>query len=229
MKKIIEKSQISDENVALYEGIRIVNSEINGNSVVGDFSRVTNSVLKGHNRIDRNTLIYHSQFGKNSYIGSNSVVMHAEIGKFCSLSWGITIGPANHDYEFISSHDFLYNDFYGIKPKNGTVVYDRFSEKTKIGNDVWIGTGAVILNGIKVGDGAVIGANAIVTKDVLPYAIIVGNPGKIVKFRFSEKIIEQLLELKWWDFPNSVLSEHFHSFATKDIQTGIDNLKRFKK
>src|SRR5690606_8612355 len=127
------------------------------------------------------------------------------IGNFCSISWGVTIGPANHDYSKLTTHDFLYNDFYGIKPIDSSAAYDRFSKKTIVGNDVWIGTNSTILNGLNLGDGVVIGANTIVTKDIPPYSIVVGNPGRIVKMRFDKNIIDELLDLKWWEFPISTI------------------------
>lgn len=225
MEKIIKNSSISKENVLLYDSIRILNSKIYKNSVVGDFSRIIDSFLYGYNRVDRNSLIYFSKFDMYSYLGASSVIMHSDIGKFCSLSWGITIGPANHDYEYITSHDFLYNNFYDLMSKDDTPTYNRFNKRTKIGNDVWIGTNSTILNGLVIGDGAIIGANTIVTKDVPPYAIVVGNPGKIVKFRFNKEIIQQLLELRWWDLSHEDLKENYDIFKSKNINKIIEKLK----
>lgn len=228
MDNFIQNSQISENEVSIFNGVRIVNSFIGEKSVIGDFSRITNSNLRGFNRIDRNSLAYYSSIQEFSYLGSNSVIMHSDIGKFCSLSWGITIGPANHDYDYISSHDFLYNDFYKIKPEDEAPVYERFIKKTIIGNDVWIGTNSTVLNGLSIGDGAVIGANTILTKDVPPYAIVVGNPGKIVGYRFSEDIIQQLLDLKWWQLPKEIISDNFQLFKSKNIKELIQKLKILK-
>lgn len=228
MSQFVKASKISGDNVLLYKDVRIVDSEIESDCIVGDFSRVTHSRLKGFNRIDRNCLVYHSEFERFSYLGSASVIMHSKIGKFCSLSWGITIGPANHDYEYLSTHDFLYNDFYGLKPLSEKPVYDRFQKITQVGNDVWVGTNVTILNGVKIGDGAVIGANSIVTKDVPPYAIVAGNPGKVVKFRFEEKYIRELLAVQWWDMPEEKIKTHFELFTSKDIALVIDKLKKIR-
>lgn len=129
MNHFIENSIISNIDVDIYKDVRIINSTIELNSVIGDFSRITNSKLKGYNRIDRNCLVYHSEIDQYSYLGSASVIMNSIIGKFCSLSWGITIGPANHDYEYLTTHDFLYNDFYGIKSESEIPVYNRFEKK----------------------------------------------------------------------------------------------------
>jgi virginiamycin A acetyltransferase len=228
MNHFIENSNISNQGVQLYRDVRILGSEIERNCVVGDFSRITNSSLKGYNRIDRNSLVYHSEIGQFSYLGSGSVVMHSKVGKFCSLSWGITIGPANHDYEYLTTHDFLYNNYYNLKPDVEPAVYNRFEKKTEIGNDVWIGTNVTVLNGVKIGDGAVIGANSIVTKDVPAYAIVIGNPGKVVRYRFDEKLIAELIQLKWWDLPEEKIRANFDLFKSKDIATIIETLKNIK-
>lgn len=224
----IINSEISNENVTIYKGIRIVNSKVDKNCVIGDFSRITNSKLSGFNRIDRNSLVYFSEFGEASYLGSNSVIMHTDIGKFCSLSWGITIGPANHDYNKLTTHDFLYNNFYSLNPTSEP-VYNRFSKRTEIGNDVWIGTGVTIANGIKIGDGAVIGANTMVTKDVEPYSIIIGNPGRVLKKRFTEEQINELLELKWWDLPMNIIKDNFEMFGKDNIKESLITLKEIRR
>lgn len=227
MKPKIINSKVSHNDVKVYEGVRIQDSIVLNNCIIGDFSRITNSILNGYNRIDRNTLIYHSKLDYASYIGNNSMVMHSEIGKFCSLSWGITIGPANHDYTRLTTHDFLYNQFYDLNPTNDA-AYDRFKNKTIVENDVWIGTGAVVLNGVKIGNGSVIGANAVVTKDIEPYAIAVGNPAKIIKMRFQDDIINNLLELKWWELPQEIIRNNFTLFSSNDIENTIEKLNLIK-
>jgi|SRR5690554_2375530 len=228
MKPEILNSNISNEKVNIYRSVRIVESVVENNCVIGDFSRLTNSKLNGFNRVDRNSLVYFSELGKATYLGSNSVIMHTDIGKFCSLSWGITIGPANHDYNKLTTHDFVYNNFYDLNPTSEP-VYNRFSKRTVIGNDVWVGTGVTIANGIKIGDGAVIGANTIVTKDVEPYSIIIGNPGRVLKKRFTETQINELLELKWWDLPMNTIKDNFEMFGKENIKESIIKLKKIRR
>jgi len=213
-------SKVNDE-VKIYSHARIVDSLIKNACIVGDYSRVTSSTLNEFVRIDRNCLIYHTVIERYTYFGTNDVIMHSEIGQFCSVSWGTTIGAANHDYNKVTTHDFLYNDYYGIKPEAEAPSYNRFEKKTLIGNDVWIGTNATIGIGLTIGDGAVIGANAMVTKSVPPYAIVVGNPAKILKFRFDESIIKELLDLKWWDFPVEKIKTNYHLFQLSDITSFI--------
>ena len=87
-----------------------------------------------------------------------------------------------------------------------------FDEPLRIGSDVWIGSNACILRGLAVGDGAVIGAGSVVTKDVPPYAVVVGNPARVLKYRFSEEVIARLLRLEWWNMPDEVLRKHVSVF-----------------
>jgi acetyltransferase-like isoleucine patch superfamily enzyme len=117
-----------------------------------------------------------------------------KVGKFCSFAYGVRILlSAEHQISSISTYPF--NVFWGGEKgpaSKGDVV---------IGNDVWVGYGAIILSGVHIGDGAVVGAGAIVTSDVPPYAIVVGNPARVVKYRFEPSSIDYLLRIRWWDWP----------------------------
>lgn len=209
-----------------YTGSIFKNSNAKDNCTLGDFSRVYDSVL-GHNvRVDRNNFILHSNLGDYTYTGQFSVIMHSEIGKYCSISWGVTIGAGEHDYNKITTHDFLYNQNYDIN--DNKVSYDRFEQPLSIGNDVWIGTNATICRGVTIGDGAVIGANSVVTKDVPPYSIVVGVPAKVIKYRFSSDVIASLLDLKWWDFSPEIIKEKFEIMSSSNIENVISELKRDK-
>ena len=191
-----------DETVVLYKDAKVVNSLIGKGSTVGDYSKVQDSKLEDMIRIDRNNYIYSVTMGRHSYTGSNTKIISADIGRFTAISWNVTIGGGEHDYTRITNHSFLYDDYSNLRPSSVEPTYDRLSMPCKVGNDVWIGNGSIILRGINIGDGAVIGAGAVITKDVPPYAIVVGCPGKIIKYRFDEKKIQKLLKLKWWEWSN---------------------------
>lgn len=146
-------------------------------------------------------------FNNHSYAGGGFKCAHKDtiIGKFCSIGENVAIGPSQHPLNWLSTHPFQYNlSFNVVTDKN----LKSFSFKpVVIGNDVWIGNNAIIMDGIKVGDGSIIGANSVVTKDVPPYAIVGGVPAKIIKYRFSEDIIKELLELKWWNLDDKEIAK----------------------
>jgi chloramphenicol O-acetyltransferase type B len=137
------------------------------------------------------------------------------IGKYCSIASGATFmlaGNQGHRHEWISSFPFDY-EIFGDKVKSGF----ELAGDTIIGNDVWIGSECVIMPGVTIGDGAVIGARAVVTKDVEPYTVVVGNPGNAVKTRFTAPQIEMLLEMKWWNWPIEVLQANMDLMCSSDI------------
>lgn len=137
------------------------------------------------------------------------------IGNFCSISNNleIIIG-GQHNYKNISSYSFLpqvQEIFPDIQHP------DKPIKNVVIGNDVWIGRNVTILQGVTIGDGAVIGTNSVVAKDIPPYAIAIGNPVKIIKYRFNEHQIEALLRIKWWDWPLDILKERMKEIINEDI------------
>jgi virginiamycin A acetyltransferase len=122
---------------------------------------------------------------------------HTTVGRYCSIAQGVRTMNRNHPLEFKSTHAFFFN------PELGLIREDPINYlPLEIGNDVWIGAKAVILPNVrKIGDGAVIGASAVVNKDVPPYAVVVGNPARVVRFRFPPEVISRLLASRWWEKP----------------------------
>lgn len=124
------------------------------------------------------------------------------IGKFCSIACGakFLFNSANHALGSLSTYPFpIFYDEWGLDGKNVADAWDNKGDIT-LGNDVWIGYEAVILAGVTIGDGAIIGARAVVTRDVPPYAIVGGVPARLIRRRFDEATIESLLALQWWDW-----------------------------
>jgi len=119
------------------------------------------------------------------------------VGKFCSIAYNVRIGLGGHPADWLSTHPFLYDKKYGFVKKD--LQWTSKSEKTVVGNDVWIGANATILGGVIIGDGAIIGAHSLVNKDVEPYSIVVGTPAKHIRYRHDETTIKSLLKSKWWD------------------------------
>jgi len=206
------------------ENNTIENCDIHESTKIGKLNTLINTVLGEEVMIGSFSKIAYSKMGTMSYIGDYTVVINAEIAKFTSISWGVTIGPEEHDFNRVTNHSFLYStkSFKLIKNK----MYSPFIKECTIGNDVWIGCNSTILRGVTIGDGAVIGANSLVNKDVPPYAIVVGSPAKIIKYRFSDEIIESLLKTKWWDYPLEVISKNAELFA---LEPNIGVIKSIKK
>lgn len=213
----------------IWKNTFIKNSQTHSHVSIGDESRLEGCVLGDFVNIQRYNLIYNSELGRYSYTGRNFTCWHAKIGSFCSISWNVSIGGANHDYKRLTTSAFLYSDIFDLKGGDKhDIGYDRFDSDCTIGNDVWIGCGAVICRNVHIGDGAVIGANAVVTHDVEPYSIVAGCPARKIGYRFPEEIRAALLELKWWTLPSEIIKENFELFNSvpnADVLNYLQSLK----
>lgn len=223
-QKLISQSVIA-EHVRTYFRSEITDSEVKRNCIVGENSRVRKSVLEENVRIDRNNLILNCHLGKCTYTGPFDMLFNSDIGSFCSISYGVTIGPPEHDFHRLSTHPFMHNDSYGILPKELLLPVTKFEKPCSIGHDVWIGCNATILRGGHIGHGAVIGANALVNRDVPPYAIVGGVPAKILKYRFPQDVIQKLLSIEWWHWDEERIQKNAHLF-TKELT--LEDLKNIK-
>ncbi|CAM0117742.1 CatB-related O-acetyltransferase [Rhabdochlamydiaceae symbiont of Dictyostelium giganteum] len=142
------------------------------------------------------------------------------IGKFCSIGWGVKfLSPyANHQMDAITTYPFwhIFSEESLIEP---WALAAQHKGNTEVGNDVWIGREALIMPGVKIGDGAIIAARSTVCQDVKPYEIVGGNPSKGIKFRFSEEKIASLLNIKWWDWDIRLIKEHYPLLMQGDIKS----------
>ena len=168
-------------------------------------------------KVNRGAKLYNSTVGSFSYIGPKSEIIFTDIAKYCSIADNCSIGLPSHSMKNISTSPIF------TAKKNGTkyswVEKNKKSEylRTIIGNDVWIGTRVMIMGGIKIGNGAIIGAGSIVTKDIPDYAIAVGVPAIVIKTRFEKQIIEKLSEIKWWDKSEEKIKENINIFQIENF------------
>lgn len=179
---------------------------------IGEFT-LYNDFVRDPRDFQRNNVLYHYPVNED----------RLRIGKFCSIACGarFLMNSANHTLSSLSSYVFpiLYED-WGLE-KRPADAWDNHGDIV-VGNDVWIGYEAIVLAGVTIGDGAIIGTRAVVTKDVPPYTIVGGVPARPIRKRFSDKVIAALLELQWWNWPPEKIAAH-----VKDIQGGdLEALRR---
>lgn len=184
---------------------------------------VRDSRLGPYTEVLENCLVLESVLGDYAYLSPHCDVAHADIGKFASIASNVRIGPTNHPMWRASQHHFTYRSArYGFGPDDETVFEWRRTQRTRIGCDVWIGHGAVILPGVTVGHGAVVGAGAVVSKDVPPYAVVGGVPARLIRERFPAEVRARLLRLAWWDWSHDRLKEGLADFRALDVEAFLD-------
>lgn len=220
-----------DNNIGIgvikYDNVKLISSCIGDNVVIGEDSFVRDSKIGNNCSIERRNMLFNSHLGNYTYTGYNTVIKYATIGKFCSVSWNVSIGGANHDMKHITTHPFPLLPKFGLTDKSK--IYKQFTDKKiVIGNDVWIASNACILRGVTIADGAVIGAGAVVNRNVGPYEVWAVVPAKKIGQRFPDSVVERLLNLAWWEFPENVLRQNidlFNDDLTNDILDRLFNLK----
>ncbi len=171
-------------------------------------SRILNSEIAAGFSVDTGSCVNRCRVGKHFGFGCYSYIADTEIGRYCTFASRVSVGPFNHPVDWLSIHEFQYRNLEALC--GDTIVVDEQksafpSIATTIGSDVWIGDNAAVRRGVRIGHGAIIGMGAVVVRDVPPYAIVVGNPGRIARYRFPPDVIEQLLELRWWELDLAAL------------------------
>lgn len=191
-----------------YKNSYIIKDNVtNPNIKVGDYTYYSGYYHKEHFED------YCVRYLTNEQNGDDQLI----IGKFCSIGSGavfIMSGNQGHRYDWVTTYPFFYDE----EDWGSTVDGFKKSGDTIVGNDVWIGTEAIIMPGVKIGDGAVIGSRSVVTKDVPPYAIVAGNPAKLVKKRFTDNEITNLLEIKWWNWSKTEIKQNMNLLCSNKIR-----------
>lgn len=190
-------------------------------------STIVNCKIDKKAKVENDSYVMDSSFGKYSYCGYNCLILNTDVGSFCSISYDVKIGLGNHPANWVSTSPAFYKGRDSISKKLASLEWSESKKRTRIGNDVWIGTDVIIMSGVSIGDGAVIGAGSVVTSDVGPYEIVAGSPARVIKKRFSDDLINELLESKWWLLEDNVLKKLSHLFD--DPHAFLATLKGAKK
>ncbi|MCY9018221.1 Vat family streptogramin A O-acetyltransferase [Priestia megaterium] len=202
-----DKYPIKGNNVVQF----IKNTTTRPNIIVGDYSYY--DARNGESFEDQ--VLYHYEFFGDQLV----------IGKFCAIAPGVTfiMNGANHRMDGFSTYPFnIFGE--GWEKHTPTLNQLPFKGDTIIGNDVWVGMDTVIMPGVNIGDGAIVAAKSVITKDVEPYTIVGGNPAQKIKERFPEQIINKLLEIRWWDLNIEIISDHIDVIVNGEIEK-LEKLK----
>lgn len=176
---------------------------------VGDYT-IYNDFVHDPRDFERNNVLYHYPVNHDRLI----------IGRFCSIACGakFLFNSANHTLSSLSTYPFpIFYEEWGLDVADVASAWDNKGD-IRIGSDVWIGYEAVILAGVTIGDGAIIGSRAVVTKDVPPYAIAGGVPARPIRSRFAEDVVQRLLELRWWDWPEERIAANLAALRSGDVK-----------
>jgi phosphonate metabolism protein (transferase hexapeptide repeat family) len=181
-------------------------------------ARIIATNLGAWTAVGARTLIQETVVGDYTYASNDCDIIYAQIGKFCSLASHVRINPGNHPLRRAALHHFTYRSVsYGLGAEDDREFFEwRRSHGVVLGDDVWVGHGAILLPGVKVGTGAVIGAGAVVTKDVPPFTIATGVPAKILRRRVSPEVEKALMRIRWWDWSQAKLAETLNDFRNLD-------------
>ncbi|OPL08852.1 MAG: chloramphenicol acetyltransferase [delta proteobacterium ML8_F1] len=190
MKKTLNKEGL------VHEGARLINSSYGNWCEIGGHSTLQNTTFEAY-----------------SYCGGYCTFQNAQIGKFSNIAASVRVGATDHPLDRATLHHFTYRSaLYGFGEDDHEFFNHRESRIATIGHDTWIGHGAMIKPGIVVGNGAVVGQGAVVTRDVPPYAIVAGNPARILRYRFGDNTIDSLQAIAWWDWSDEKIKTFLMDF-----------------
>ena len=189
--------------------VYLKNVVTNPNIIVGDYT-MYNDFVNDPTMFEKNNVLYHYPVNGDKLV----------IGKFCSIACGakFLFTSSNHTLNSLSTYPFpIFFEEWGLNVKDITEAWDNKGDII-IGNDVWIGYEAVVMSGVTIGDGAIIGARSLVTKDVSPYTIMGGVPAKTIRKRFSDKTVSELTKLQWWDWTKEKIASNIEAIKSGNIE-----------
>ena len=168
------------------------------------------------------TKVAECTFGDFAYVVNDSDIIYTDVGKFCSIAAHTRINPGNHPVERVAMNHFTYrSSAYGLGDDDPAFFGWRRSFRCTLGHDVWIGHGAVVLPGVRMGNGAVAGAGSVVTKDVPAWTIVAGNPARALRRRFAPAIADALERIAWWDWDRDRLRAAMGDFRTLSAEAFV--------
>ena len=214
---------MDDKKIRIHETAWVKQATVGERSVIEKDSVVLNSEIGAYVDIEKRNLIRKSTVGDMTSTGADTGIMWANVGKYCCIARRVEIGGNEHNY-----HAASMMPTYRLRNKlGGKIAKHQDEEMITVGNDVWLGAGVIVLRkpGLTIGDGAVVGGGAVVTKSIPPYAIAVGNPARVIGYRFPEDVIRQLLELKWWDWDKEKVLKHWDLLSSDLTAETVEQLK----
>ena len=187
-------------------------------------SDIKTAKLGRYTDIGERTILRDVTVGDFTYIERFSECIYTDIGKFCSIASNVRINALEHPMERLTTHKVSYrpNEYFKFIGLDQSFRERRQNRRVSVGHDVWIGHGAVVLPGRSIGHGAVVGANAVVTKDVPPYAIVAGNPARFIRHRFEPEIAARVIALGWWDWSVERIFDVIPDIQALDIVAFLD-------
>jgi len=201
LKKALTETNLISNTVNIGSNTYLSGSQITGEVSIADNCKIYKSNIEGKINIGRYTSIWGPNININGYV---------KIGQFCSLARGVSIQEYNHNFDRLSTYYIFKNLFF-----DETIDENSTKGSINIGSDVWIGMHSCILSGVKIGNGAIIAANSVVNTNIPDYAIAAGCPATVLKYRFSNEIIQLLNEIKWWNWPIEKMKKNKSLFEDK--------------
>jgi phosphonate metabolism protein (transferase hexapeptide repeat family) len=199
-------------------------SKLGPQPVIHPTASLRDSRLGAYTEVGARTSVIETTMDDYSYVVNDAQIIYSTIGKFCSIAAQTRINPGNHPMDRAAQAHFTYRSAsYFEDEADDAAFFDwRRSFPVTLGHDVWIGHGAIILPGRRIGTGAVVAAGAVVTKDVAPYTIVGGNPARVIRRRFPEPVGERLMALAWWDWPHERLRAELPAFRTLSVEAFLE-------
>jgi len=222
----VTDSTFSGAGVSIGRDCYIHKSNFSEKVIINDGCAIFDSAFENNTAVYSNCSLSNVMFGSYSYVNEHSAMGRVTVGKFSSIGPHFICGYGEHPTNFISTSPV----FYSRRAQCGVSFADKdgFDEQgeTSVGNDVWIGARVFVRDGLRIGNGALIAAGAVVTADVPDYAVVGGVPAKLIRYRFPEHVIHELLETQWWDWSEDRLREAQPLLSQADVNSFLAWAKR---